>query len=135
MARPIRPDRIRTWRGTTYGWVDHRLRPWLRHLSTEEQAVYLFLVLAADRVGVSWYAHATIGKLIGVDPGDVRLACGGLRRLGLIAYRAHRPNDADGVFQVLSVPPPSPPRETVHGEGGARSLGQLLRRRAPEGPA
>lgn len=135
MAGPVRPDRARTWRGTTYGWVDHRLRPWLRHLSTDEQAVYLFLVLAADRVGMSWYAHATIGKLIGLDPGDVRLACANLRRLGLVAYRPHRPNDPDGVFQVLPVPPPPAPGRAAPGEGGARSIAQLLRRHAAEGPA
>ena len=135
MARPIRPNEIRTWRGTSYGWVDHRLRPWLRHMSPDESAVYLFLVLAADRSGVSWYAHASIGTFTGLGASHARLACEGLQQLGLVAYRPHRPDDCDGVFQVLPVPAAPRPATREARDGGAQPLADLLRQFSPQGPA
>ena len=130
MRGPLQAHRVRSARATTYGWIDHRLRPWLRLMATEEHAVYLFLVLAADAHGVSWYRHESIGRALSVDPAVVRRAVAGLERLDLVAYRAWREDAADGVFQVLSVPASTPATAALPAQsaraGGARSLASLL---------
>jgi len=129
---PIRSDRIRSIRQTAFGWLDHRLKRdgWLGRMTSEERDLYLFLCLAADERGVSWYAFGTIAKLLARDVGEVRRASGGLETLDLVAFRPFRAGDGDGVHQVLSMPPI--PVADARGGREARStkeiLGEILRR-------
>jgi hypothetical protein len=104
VARIVWPTRVRSLGGVTFGWVDRRLRGLLAEIGVEAAAVYLFLVLAANRDGVSWYGHGAIGRSLGVDPGDVRRAVALLCALDLVAYEPRASHAADGTFQVLSFP-------------------------------
>ncbi len=86
LAAPVDPTRVRTL-PRHFAWIDHRLRERLRDLSLEEIAVLLFLHLAADRTGCSFWADATIAKKLGLREGDVSQARFRLVAQGLVAYR------------------------------------------------
>lgn len=94
----IRCDRIRTLAGS-FGFIEHRfLRDgFLQSLTHREITLYLFLTLAADRHGLSYYSYDSICKLLSLELDDYILARDGLIRKDLVAF--------DGIlFQVLSLP-------------------------------
>ena len=78
----------RASRPAHFAWIDHRLRERLRELSLEEMALLLFLHLAANRTGCSFWADATIAKKLGLREGDVIQARSRLVAKGLVAYRS-----------------------------------------------
>ena len=84
---PVDPTRVRTL-PAHFAWIDHRLRERLRELSLEEMALLLFLHLAADRTGCSFWADATIARKLGLREGDVIQARSRLVAKGLVAYRS-----------------------------------------------
>jgi hypothetical protein len=96
---PIRPDRIRRIDGQSFAVLPHRLLRdgFLASLAPDEQRLYLFLVLAADRNGISFYSCNRIGSILEMVLDDYIDARNGLLAKDLIAF--------DGVrFQVLSLP-------------------------------
>jgi hypothetical protein len=106
--RPIRPDRIRRiQRG--FAPIPNRFLHggFFVSLTQLERSLYFFLVLAADRSGVSFYAYDKICSTLEVSPDDYVAARNALIDKDLIAF--------DGAsFQVLSLPPrpvarPRPP--------------------------
>jgi hypothetical protein len=129
-----RPDRVRTLRGTPFGWLDARLLRggWLRVLSLEALAVYVFLSLAADRAGVSYYRRARIGEELGLDDQQVFRALRDLRERELVAYAPFHSGAPDGYHQVLALPSaapaPLPWLEDLAGRIG-RTLGERTRPR------
>jgi hypothetical protein len=96
----VDPTRVRT-PPAHFAWIDHRLRERLRELSLEEIALLLFLHLAADRTGCSFWADVTIAKKLGLREIDVIQARSGLVAKGLIAYRSP-------LYQLLPVEDPRP---------------------------
>jgi hypothetical protein len=96
---PPRPDRIRRIDGG-FAFVPNRfLRDgFFAQLSALERSLYLFLVLAADRNGVSFYGLDRIGSLLEAPLHDVLDARDRLIDLDLVAFDGTR-------FQVLSLPP------------------------------
>ena len=58
----------------SFAWIDHRLlrNGYLPVMTHQDQALYLFLALAADRHGVSFYRKEKICDLLGLDWGAVR---------------------------------------------------------------
>lgn len=99
-VEPVDPTRVRTL-PAHFAWIDHRLRDRLRELSLEAIALLLFLHLAADRTGCSFWADATIAKKLGLREGDVLQARSQLVAKGLIAYR-------DPLSQLLPLEDPRP---------------------------
>jgi hypothetical protein len=95
---PPRPDRVRRIEGG-FAFVPNRfLRDgFFAQLSALERSLYLFLVLAADRNGVSFYGLDRIGSLLEVPLDDVLDARDRLIDRDLIAFDGTR-------FQVLSLP-------------------------------
>lgn len=85
-ADPVDPARVRTL-PAHFAWVDHRLRDRLGELSLEEIALLLFLSLAADRTGCSFWADATIARKLGLPEGEVIEARSRLVAKGFVAYR------------------------------------------------
>jgi hypothetical protein len=97
---PIRPDRVRCIGGQSFAFVPHRfLRDgFLPSLTPDELRLYVFLLLAADRNGVSFYSAHRIRCAVEMSVDDYIEARQGLLRKDLVA--------ADGVrVQVLSLPP------------------------------
>lgn len=95
---PPRPDRLRRIE-PGFAFVPNRfLRDgFFAQLSPLERSLYLFLVLAADRNGVSFYGLPRIGALLEVPVEDVLDARDRLIDLDLVAFDGTR-------FQVLSLP-------------------------------
>lgn len=110
------PDRVRALRGTPFAWLDARLLRggWLRALSLEELGAYVFLCLAADRQGVSYYRRSRIGEELGLDDQQAHRALARLRELQLVAYAPFHAGAPDGFHQVLPLPPHRPERTFLH---------------------
>jgi len=94
------PERIRQIEGS-FGFIPHRFLTdgFLAALSQHELLLYLFLILAADRYGLSFYSCNSICSLLGLSVDQYLKARNGLIGKDLIAF--------DGsIFQVLSLPAP-----------------------------
>jgi hypothetical protein len=70
-----------------FAWVGHRLRDHLEELTLEEMALLLFLHLAADATGCSFWADASIARKLGLPEAAISDARRGLVAKGLVAYR------------------------------------------------
>lgn len=92
----------------SYGIVDRKLLfdRHLHRMSLEGIALYLFLVLAADREGRSYYGDRSIGEILRFSPDELIAARAELIAAGLIAYRT--PNWWVKGFSSLAQPPPLP---------------------------
>ena len=91
-------DRIRST-GKGFSFIPHRFLTdgFLQSLSWQELALYLFLVLASDRNGLSFYGDRTICATLGLKEDDYNFARSSLIHKDLVMY--------DGtLFQVLSLP-------------------------------
>jgi hypothetical protein len=103
--KPLEPHRIRKIEGS-FAFIEHRFlrQGFWRSLSHHELLLYLFLVIVADRNGLSYYCYDKICSLVQITVDEYILARDLLIDKDLIAF--------DGrLFQVLSLPqtPPSCP--------------------------
>lgn len=98
------PQHVRRIEGS-FAWIDHRLlrNGYLAVMAHEEQVLYLFLTLAADRHGVSFYRKEKICDLLGLDFGQFEVARDRLIDLKLIAFEPYSAATPNGHFQVLPV--------------------------------
>ena len=96
---PILPDRVRSIGGQSFAFLPHRFlrEGFLCSLSPDEQRLYLFLVMAADRNGLSFYHYDRICAILEMVIDDYVDARDGLLAKDLIAFDGTR-------FQVLSLP-------------------------------
>jgi hypothetical protein len=96
---PPRPDRVRRIDGG-FAFIPNRFLHdgFFASLGHLERSLYLFLVLAGDRNGVSFYSYERICTALEVSVDDYFLARNGLIEKDLIAFDGTR-------FQVLSLPP------------------------------
>ena len=96
--RILRTDRIRKTMGR-FSFIPHRflLDGFLKTLSPKELLLYVFLVLAADKNGVSYYGRTSICSHLHITEEEYQAARDGLILRDLIVF--------DGVFyQVLELP-------------------------------
>ena len=96
---PIVAERVRSINGQSFAFLPHRfLRDgFLSSISPDELRLYLFLVLAADRNGISFYSHERICSLLEIDLDQYIEARNGLIDKDLLAFDGSR-------FQILSLP-------------------------------
>ena len=101
---PLDQDRVRKIAGS-FAFVEHRfLRSgFFSVLTHHELLLYVFLVLVADRNGLSYYSYDKICILLKITLDDYIMARDGLIEKDLIAFNGH-------LFQVLSLPN-QPPRD------------------------
>jgi hypothetical protein len=106
---PILAARVRRIEGS-FAFLPHRfLRGgFFGSLTKNELALYVFLVLAADREGISFYHYDRICSILEIDPDSYIDARNGLLAKDLIAFDGSR-------FQVLSLPEQAryPARESL----------------------
>jgi len=105
--QPPCPDRIRRIEPGGFAFVPNRfLRDgFLASLTHDERSLYLFLVLAADSNGVSFYRYDSICSILQLPLESYLAARDALMDKDLLAFDGTR-------FQVLSLPEkliPSPP--------------------------
>jgi len=99
---PLRPNRIRTVE-RPFAWIPCRLliNGLFADMSDEAKLLYLFLCLAADRQGMSYYGDRRIQSYFQLKPDGIDNARKELIQKDLIAY--------DGrYYQVFSLPTPQP---------------------------
>jgi hypothetical protein len=103
----INPQRVRCIHGG-FSFIPHRFltQGFLASLEQKELLLYLFLILAADRYGLSYYSYERICSLLQITTEQYITARDALIKKDLIAF--------DGtVFQVLELPPKPLPAPTV----------------------
>lgn len=101
IPQPARVRRIEK----SFAWIDHRLlrNGYLPVMTHQDQALYLFLVLVADRHGVSFYRKEKICDVLGLDFSDFEIARDRLIDFGLIAFEPYSALTPNGYYQVLPV--------------------------------
>ena len=82
-----------------FAWIDRRFmfNGFLAELSPEENLLYFFLVLVADRDGLSFYSYDKICQLLKFDVDEYIAARNGLIKRNLIAFDGRQ-------FQLLTLP-------------------------------
>jgi hypothetical protein len=122
----ILPERQRVL-APPFAWVDRRflLNGFLAALTPQENLLYFFLVLAADRDGLSFYNYDKICQLLTLDVDDYIQARNGLIDKKLIAFDGRQ-------FQVLALPttpaPSAPPARARETERETQVLEDVLAR-------
>lgn len=126
---PLVCHRIRRIEGS-FAWISHRFlrNGFWASLTRDELLLYFFLVLVADRQGLSYYHYDKICSLLRFSVEDYIVARGQLIEKDLIAF--------DGIFfQVLSLPLISsgqPARLLKPGDdmeaSDSATIGQIIRR-------
>ena len=111
------PQRVRRIE-KSFAWIDHRLlrSGYLQVMTHQEQSLYLFLALAADRHGVSFYRKEKICDALGLDWGDFEVARDRLMDLKLIAFEPYNAMTPNGFYQVLPVDRRPPAADTAASE-------------------
>jgi len=108
----INPQRVRRIDGG-FSFIPHRFltEGFLASLVQKEFLLYLFLILAADRYGLSFYSYDRICSLLHISVDEYVAARDRLINKDLIAF--------DGtLFQVLELPPKPLPALTVSRRSG-----------------
>ena len=106
--RILNPDRIRRI-DQGFSFIPHRFLTagFLSSLTQPELLLYLFLVLASDRYGLSFYSYDAICRHLALDLDRYIEARNKLIEKDLIVF--------DGtVFQVLELPPQAPEKPPCH---------------------
>jgi hypothetical protein len=103
------PQNVRKIQGS-FAWIDHRLmrEGYLPIMTREDQVLYLFLVLAADRHGVSFYRKEKVCDTLSLDFQQFDVARDRLIDLNLIAYQSYSILSPNGYYQVLPIRTPAP---------------------------
>jgi hypothetical protein len=98
------PKRVRRIE-KSFAWIDHRLlrNGYLQVMTHQEHGLYLFLALAADRQGVSFYRKEKICDALGLDWGEFEVARDRLIDFKLIAFEPYNATTPNGHYQVLPV--------------------------------
>ncbi len=99
---PLDQDRVRRIAGS-FAFIEHRfLRQGFFSVLTHcELLFYVFLVLVADRNGLSYYSYDKICVLLRITLDDYIIARNGLIEKDLIAFNGY-------LYQVLSLPSQEP---------------------------
>jgi hypothetical protein len=130
--RLLVPSRVRQV-PRQFSWVDQRLvrDHHIEHCDPQALALYLFLLTVADAQGLSYYADASIGRLLSLSAPALAAAREALVHAGLIAYEAP-------LYQVLALdlPAPSSPADgrSPRGRGELKALREVLRQALEERP-
>ena len=128
------PQRVRRIEHS-FAWIDHRLirNGHLAVMTHQDQSLYLFLALVADRNGVSFYRKEKICDLLDLDYGAFEIARDRLLELGLIAFQPYSALTVNGFYQILPVDrqakpfaaPAAPPAPRAESPQNHRALSEL----------
>jgi hypothetical protein len=125
---PLCPERVRKIPGS-FAFLEHRFvrDGFWTSLSHHELLLYIFLVLVADRNGLSYDSFDKICGLLQLSLDDYLIARNALIKKDLIAFDGH-------LFQVLSLPPtpvlqPAPPLHSAQSMAQAdpATIRQIIR--------
>ena len=103
------PKNIRNIKGS-FAWLDHRLmrNGFLEVMTHDDMVLYLFLILAADRNGVSFYRKEKICEAVSLDFSQFEIAKDRLVNMNLIAFEGYSVLSPNGYYQVLPIESKAP---------------------------
>jgi hypothetical protein len=95
---------------SSFAWIDHRVlrNGFLQVMTHQDMALYLFLVLAADRNGVSFYRKEKICDALSLDFRQFEIARDRLINFKLVAYEAYTALSPNGYYQILPIESKAP---------------------------
>jgi hypothetical protein len=98
------PQKIRSIRNS-FAWIDHRLvrNGFIETMTHQDMALYLFLVLAADKNGVSFYRKEKICQAVSLDYSQFEIAKDRLINMKLIAFESYSVLSPNGYYQILRI--------------------------------
>jgi hypothetical protein len=94
----------------SFAWIDHRVlrNGFLQVMTHQDMALYLFLVLAADRNGVSFYRKEKVCDALSLDFCQFEIARDRLINFKLVAYEAYTVLSPNGYYQILPIESKAP---------------------------
>jgi len=103
------PQKIRNIK-SSFAWIDHRLmRNGFFELMTHQDIVlYLFLVLVADKNGVSFYRKEKICNAVSLDYNQFEIARDRLVNMKLTAFEGYSVLSPNGYYQILPIEAKAP---------------------------
>ena len=89
----------------SFAWIDHRLMRdgYLTIMTHEDVMLYLFLILAADQNGVSFYRKERICDILSLKFNQFEIAKDRLMNMKLIAFEPYSVLSPNGHYQVLPI--------------------------------
>jgi len=98
------PKKIRAIKGS-FAWIDHRLmrNGFIGVMTHTDVVLYLFLIVAADRNGVSFYRKEKICDILSLDYNQFEIAKDRLIDMKLIAFEGYSALSPNGYYQVLPI--------------------------------
>ena len=98
------PQKIRKIE-SSFAWIDHRLirNGFIAVMTHQDMALYLFLILAADKNGVSFYRKEKICEAVSLDFYQFEIARDRLVNMKLIAFESYSVLSPNGYYQILPV--------------------------------
>jgi len=107
------PKNIRNFNGS-FAWIDHRLmrNGFINVMTHQDMALYLFLVLAADKNGVSFYRKEKICEAVCLDYNQFEIAKDRLINMKLIAFEGYSMLSPNGYYQILPIADQAPDYST-----------------------
>ena len=98
------PQNIRNIKGS-FAWIDHRLvrNGFVETMTHPDMVLYLFLVLVADKNGVSFYRKEKICEAVTLDFSQFEIAKDRLVNMNLIAFEGYSALSPNGYYQVLPI--------------------------------
>jgi len=98
------PQRLRRIQHS-FAWIDHRLlrSGFVQTMTHQDQSLYLFLALAADRNGVSFYRKEKACNILGLEFAQFEVARDRLIDMGLLAFQSYSALSVNGFYQLLPV--------------------------------
>ena len=98
------PQNIRKIK-SSFAWIDHRLirNGFFEIMTHQDIALYLFLVLVADKNGVSFYRKEKICNAVSLDYNQFEIARDRLVDMKLIAFEGYSVLSPNGYYQILPI--------------------------------
>jgi hypothetical protein len=103
------PKNIRNIKGS-FAWIDHRLirNGFVKVMTHQDMVLYLFLVLVADKNGVSFYRKEKICEAVSLDYNQFEIAKDRLISMDLIAFEGYSVLSPNGYYQILPIETKAP---------------------------
>jgi hypothetical protein len=103
------PKKIRNIKGS-FAWIDHHLirNGFMETMTHQDIALYLFLILVADKNGVSFYRKEKICEAVSLDFSRFEIAKDRLINMKLIAFESYSVLSPNGYYQVLPIESKAP---------------------------
>lgn len=98
------PKNIRNIKGS-FAWIDHRLirNGFVEIMTHQDMVLYLFLVLVADKNGVSFYRKEKICEAVSLGYSQFEMAKDRLVNMNLIAFESYSALSPNGYYQILPI--------------------------------